>query len=81
MLHGNMNPFDLVRFSSFIQTKAIWFWLMEEFMQFGWVAAVFEWWSTYYLLWPEDGYLRKNDVRAVYDVSLRNIASVLVHGC
>ncbi|KAF5356093.1 hypothetical protein D9756_004387 [Leucocoprinus leucothites] len=43
---------------------------MNPFDPFGWTAAVFEWWATYYLLWPEDGYLRKEDVREVYDGSI-----------
>ncbi|KXN88578.1 putative peroxygenase 3 [Leucoagaricus sp. SymC.cos] len=43
---------------------------MNAFDPFGWSAAIFEWWATYYLLWPEDGYLRKDDVRAVYDGSI-----------
>ncbi|KAH9944700.1 Caleosin related protein-domain-containing protein [Amylocystis lapponica] len=37
---------------------------------FGWVGAVFEWTSLYLVLWPEDGMVRKEDVRRVYDGSL-----------
>lgn len=37
---------------------------------FGWSAAFFEWLATYLLLWPEDGILRKDDVRRIYDGSI-----------
>ncbi|KAJ3564720.1 hypothetical protein NP233_g8113 [Leucocoprinus birnbaumii] len=43
---------------------------MNPFDPFGWSAAVFEWWATYYLLWPEDGNCRKEDVRAIFDGSI-----------
>ncbi|KZW02446.1 Caleosin-domain-containing protein [Exidia glandulosa HHB12029] len=33
---------------------------------FGWFAAVFEWGSLWYLMWPEDRKLKREDVRAVY---------------
>lgn len=38
--------------------------------QFGWSAAIFEWGTTYLMLWPGDGQLTKEDVKAVYDVCL-----------
>lgn len=37
---------------------------------FGWSAAFLEWLATYLLLWPEDGVLRKDDVRMVFDGSM-----------
>ncbi|PWW79761.1 Caleosin-domain-containing protein [Tuber magnatum] len=37
---------------------------------FGWTAEALEWTATYLLLWPEDGILRKEDVRGVYDGSI-----------
>jgi len=36
----------------------------------GWSAAFFEWMATYILLWPEDGVMRKEDIRRIYDGSL-----------
>jgi len=36
----------------------------------GWMAAAFEWAATYLLFWPEDGLLKKKDVRGVYDGSV-----------
>ncbi|RDB21536.1 putative peroxygenase 3 [Hypsizygus marmoreus] len=42
----------------------------EAFDFFGWFAATFEWLATYLMLWPEDGRLKKEDVRAVYDGSI-----------
>ncbi|KAF9271633.1 hypothetical protein BGZ68_003278 [Mortierella alpina] len=36
----------------------------------GWFAAFFEWVATYILLWPEDGVMRKEDIRRIYDGSL-----------
>ncbi|PNS21944.1 External alternative NAD(P)H-ubiquinone oxidoreductase B1, mitochondrial [Sphaceloma murrayae] len=37
---------------------------------FGWTASFLEWLATYLLLWPEDGILRKEDVRGVFDGSI-----------
>lgn len=37
--------------------------------KFGWFAATFEWLATYILLWPADGRMKKEDIRAIYDVS------------
>lgn len=37
---------------------------------FGWSASFFEWLATYLLLWPEDGIMRKDDVRRIYDGSI-----------
>jgi len=37
---------------------------------FGWTAFVLEWTATYLVIWPEDGVLRKEDIRKVYDGSL-----------
>ncbi|EXJ88112.1 hypothetical protein A1O1_05040 [Capronia coronata CBS 617.96] len=36
----------------------------------GWGGAVFEWSITYIMLWPEDGEMRKEDIRRVCDGSL-----------
>lgn len=36
---------------------------------FGWSAAILEWTATYLLLWPEDGVIKKEDVRGIYDGS------------
>ncbi|OAA32318.1 Caleosin [Moelleriella libera RCEF 2490] len=36
----------------------------------GWAGAFFEWCATYYMVWPEDGKLRKEDIRRLYDGSL-----------
>ncbi|KAL7789023.1 Caleosin domain-containing protein [Trichoderma ceciliae] len=36
----------------------------------GWAGAMFEWLATYILLWPEDGRMRKEDIRKIYDGSL-----------
>ena len=37
---------------------------------FGWSAMALEWLATYLLLWPEDGIMRKEDVRKVFDGSI-----------
>jgi len=37
---------------------------------FGWFGAMFEWLSVYLLLWPEDGVIKKEDVRRIYDGSI-----------
>merc|ERR1712144_162899 len=36
----------------------------------GWGAAGFEWIATWILLWPEDGRMKKDDIRRIYDGSL-----------
>ncbi|KAH8101333.1 Caleosin related protein-domain-containing protein [Cristinia sonorae] len=36
---------------------------------FGMSAAIFEWFATYVTIWPEDGVMMLEDVRAVYDGS------------
>jgi hypothetical protein len=41
----------------------------DPFDPFGWAAGIFEWLATYILLWPEDGRMRKQDIKGVYDVS------------
>jgi len=35
----------------------------------GWGAAIFEWASTYLLVWPQDGVVDKESIRCVFDVS------------
>ncbi|KAK0354698.1 hypothetical protein LTR91_012284 [Friedmanniomyces endolithicus] len=37
---------------------------------FGWSAAALEWLAVYLLLWPEDGVMRKEDIRRVFDGSI-----------
>ncbi|KAL8722111.1 MAG: hypothetical protein Q9225_001355 [Loekoesia sp. 1 TL-2023] len=37
---------------------------------FGWGACAVEWLATYLLLWPEDGIMKKEDVRGIYDGSI-----------
>lgn len=37
---------------------------------FGWAAVAFEWFATYLLLWPEDGVMKKDEVRRIYDGSI-----------
>ncbi|KAG9223447.1 hypothetical protein PLEOSDRAFT_1095851 [Pleurotus ostreatus PC15] len=37
---------------------------------FGSFAALFEWLAMYLLLWPADGLMKKEDIRAIYDGSL-----------
>ncbi|KAI9791618.1 MAG: hypothetical protein M1816_003704 [Peltula sp. TS41687] len=37
---------------------------------FGWGATAFEWLCMYLLIWPEDGVLRKEDMRGVFDGSI-----------
>lgn len=37
---------------------------------YGWAAASFEWLATYLLLWPDDGIVRKEDARRVFDGSI-----------
>ncbi|KAH7317639.1 Caleosin related protein-domain-containing protein [Rhexocercosporidium sp. MPI-PUGE-AT-0058] len=36
----------------------------------GWGAALFEWIATWILLWPDDGRMKKEDIRRIYDGSL-----------
>ncbi|GAB7346761.1 hypothetical protein MBLNU459_g1865t1 [Dothideomycetes sp. NU459] len=36
----------------------------------GWSASFFEWTAVYLLLWPEDGIMRKDDIRRVFDGSI-----------
>ncbi|KAM3084180.1 hypothetical protein ACMFMG_001718 [Clarireedia jacksonii] len=36
----------------------------------GWGGAFFEWIATWILLWPEDGRMKKEDIRRIYDGSL-----------
>ncbi|THW00699.1 Caleosin-domain-containing protein, partial [Aureobasidium pullulans] len=58
---GGLDAYDLIRMHKG-QRMAMDF--------FGWSAAFFEWLATYLLLWPEDGVLRKDDVRRIYDGSI-----------
>lgn len=36
----------------------------------GWGGSIFEWLATYLFLWPEDGRMKKEDIRRVYDGSI-----------
>jgi len=36
----------------------------------GWAGGIFEWLITWVLLWPEDGRMKKEDIRKIYDGSL-----------
>lgn len=36
----------------------------------GWGGAFFEWLATYLMLWPEDGRMKKEDIRRIYDGSI-----------
>ncbi|RQM08495.1 hypothetical protein DH86_00000524 [Scytalidium sp. 3C] len=36
----------------------------------GWGGAFFEWLATYIMLWPDDGKMKKEDIRAIYDGSI-----------
>ncbi|KAL8940874.1 MAG: hypothetical protein Q9211_002064 [Gyalolechia sp. 1 TL-2023] len=48
------------------------FWKEQRmvFDLFGWTACALEWIATYLLIWPEDGIMKKDDVRAIYDGSI-----------
>ncbi|KAJ9643958.1 hypothetical protein H2199_003824 [Coniosporium tulheliwenetii] len=37
---------------------------------FGWTATFLEWLATYLLIWPEDGIVRKEEARRVFDGSI-----------
>ncbi|KAI9154948.1 Peroxygenase [Paramyrothecium foliicola] len=43
----------------------------------GWGGAFFEWIATYLMLWPEDGHMRKEDIRGIYD-GISAIAATLL---
>lgn len=36
----------------------------------GWGGMVFEWGVTWIMLWPEDGRMKKEDIRGIYDGSI-----------
>lgn len=36
----------------------------------GWGVAAVEWWLLWWMIWPEDGRLRREEVRGVYDGSV-----------
>lgn len=38
------------------------------FDPFGWSAALFEWTSSYLLIWPADGRVSRESMRGIYDV-------------
>ncbi len=42
----------------------------NAFDGFGWVAGALEWVATWLVVWPEDGVMRKEDVRRVFDGSI-----------
>ncbi|KAI1343562.1 hypothetical protein F5Y15DRAFT_412347 [Xylariaceae sp. FL0016] len=35
-----------------------------------WFGAFFEWMATYLMLWPDDGRMKKEDIRRIYDGSI-----------
>lgn len=37
---------------------------------FGMVATLFEWTATWLTLWPEDGLMKKDDIKGIIDVSV-----------
>ncbi|KAF9007881.1 Caleosin [Cyathus striatus] len=42
----------------------------NAFDPFGWFAAAFEWLATYIFLWPVDGRMKREDVKAIYNGSI-----------
>lgn len=58
---GGLSVGDLARFHKG-QRNAMDFW--------GWSATALEWTAVYLLLWPDDGVIRKEDVRGVFDGSI-----------
>lgn len=58
---GGLSVADLARFHK-AQRNAMDFWGMS--------ATALEWTAVYLLLWPEDGILRKEDVRGIFDGSI-----------
>lgn len=58
---GGLDAWDLLR---------AWKGQRMAFDLFGTSAAFLEWLATYLLLWPEDGILRKDEVRRVFDGSI-----------
>lgn len=58
---GGLDIWDFLRF---------WKGQRMVFDFFGWSATMLEWLATYLLLWPEDGIMRKEDIRGVYDGSI-----------
>ncbi|GAA5849987.1 hypothetical protein JCM5353_003139 [Sporobolomyces roseus] len=43
----------------------------------GWGAAIFEWASTYLLVWPQDGIVDKESIRCVFDGSIFYVVAKL----
>lgn len=58
---GGLDVWDLVR---------LWRGQLLLFDFFGALAMAMEWFATYLLLWPDDGILRKDEVRRIYDGSI-----------
>ncbi|KAI4123785.1 MAG: hypothetical protein LQ338_005089 [Usnochroma carphineum] len=51
----------------------LWVFWREQMMVFdffGWTACALEWIATYLLIWPDDGIMKKEDVRGIYDGSI-----------
>lgn len=61
---GDKQGITLVEIFRFINGRRV---VMDIF---GLIAVIFEWMATYILLWPEDGRMKKEDIRGVYDGSL-----------
>ncbi|TID27543.1 Caleosin domain-containing protein [Venturia nashicola] len=58
---GGLDLWDVLRMMSGYRL------LMDTF---GLSAVAFEWLATYLLLWPEDGVMKKDEIRRVYDGSI-----------
>ncbi|PGH16411.1 hypothetical protein AJ79_01742 [Helicocarpus griseus UAMH5409] len=57
----------------FISSWQLWYMLKGQRLisdPIGWFAAFFEWLATFIMLWPDDGKLKKEDIRAIYDGSI-----------
>ncbi|KAG8989608.1 hypothetical protein FRB93_003580 [Tulasnella sp. JGI-2019a] len=52
---------------SFWQTMALYRGNFDPFDPSGWTANALEWVATYLLLWPEDGRMKKEDVKGVFN--------------
>ncbi|KAF7193919.1 putative peroxygenase 3 [Pseudocercospora fuligena] len=62
--HGSKGGLDLYDLARAHKGQRI---LMDPF---GWSGSFFEWVALYLLIWPENGIMTKEDIRASYDGSL-----------
>lgn len=74
MVRGNRNVADPFGASSFRARST----QLTVSAGKGWLAAPFEWTLTYLLVWPQDGILPKEAIRATYDDCLALCVSRLV---